>query len=86
VNSAAVPMGAGQPRHELQGIAAPPTTQRPQLAGARAIRLLSWMGSDSLHKNLSDDRQPALQGEDQVLGVQLELLQLDFLDLFFSER
>src|ERR1035441_10729966 len=51
-------------------------TRRPRRAGARTIRLRS-----TLPQKLSSDRHSALQGEDQVLGVQLKLLELDFLDL-----
>jgi hypothetical protein len=35
---------------------------------------------------LNDSRQPALQGIEQVLGVQLKLLQLDFLNLFLRGK
>src|ERR1039457_442005 len=36
---------------------------------------------DVARKNLSRDRQPAFQGVNHVLGVQFQLLELDFLDL-----
>ena len=39
-------------------------------------------GLIQLNPALSDRRRPAFQGENQIFGVQLELLQAHFLELF----